>query len=509
MADTRGGRIVRHEGIVAAEMEKKSMELQKKKVSFGLILALLLLGSGCQHAAVEAGWKKLSAGKLDEAESVVDNGLRSRKTSSGLWDLKMRICLLKQTWSRCPAFYKNFVRYGGNHVRRWALGVMVQQSLWAGMKSGDLEVRRGSVKAARDLKMKGLDKVLIELLSDPDPVVQALSAGMLAFRNEQALSVFRKLLDHKDAAVRRELARSLAHKPMTGWAFDVLFGRLARDDDPEARVHALKALGRIKPKDGKRFPPVVKALIAALSDKDGWVRAEATDLLSRLKRADLWPSVQKGLADPYLGAKLASLRFLRPSPLRREVCRKLAREPDIMIALRAVSILVRRKDKGFVPSDLTLAREVLKRAGAHQRWDVRAAAQNAAASMTGFDGSRHVVFWGLSDPHPRVRLAAARTGITLRVARDRAIEELKKLYRSNADLSAHAAHILALRRIKGGVEALEKLARKGAEQQKMEAVIALHSLRKGFSAVLDAWGNGSWAVRLQANRALWRWWRRK
>lgn len=482
----------------------------KWHVRFGWVAlapAIFALASGCQPAAVEKGWRALRAGKLGKAEAVVDRGLKKHRDSLALWDLKFRICLLKRSWRNCPKVFRQVRRHDSNAVR-WGLDLMVRQSLWAGLKCKKAVVRRRSARLARDLRVTGLTKVLREALSDRDARASALAAGALWTRDEEAREVMRKLSRHPDHLVRQELAAGLGRRPHHRFAAELLLKKFAADAHPGVRVQALSALGKVRPRAAPVFRQAVRALLHASRDPSGWVRAEAVHQLVRLRRPGLWPQVKQSLSDPHLGARLAGLRLLKRSRLRREKCRVLVGSKDIFLALRAAVILARRRAPGFRPGDLDLARAVLKRAGEDPRWDVRAAACNAASSMKGFRSARQAVYWGLVDRHPRVRMAAARTALTLGESRDKAISVLKALITERPELATSAAHILALRRIPFGIGALKRLATSGRTGQKRSAVVLLGALRKELDAVLNGWASGPWSVRLAADQALWKWWRR-
>ena len=469
--------------------------------------AILVLGGGCQPAAVENAWKALRAGKLEKAERVVDQGLKKHRDSLALWDLKFRICLLKRDWRNCPRMFKQVRRYDSN-AARWGLDLMVRQSLWAGLKCKKAAVRRRSARLARDLRVTGLKKVLREALSDQDARASALAAGALWTRDEEAREVMRKLMHHPDPHVRQELAAGLGRRPHHRFAAELLLEKLAKDAHPGVRVEALSALGKVRPGKATVFRKAVRALLYASRDPSGWVRAEAVHQLVQLRRPSMWPQVKQSLSDPHLGAQLAGLRLLKRSRLGREKSRSLVGSDNIFLALRAAVILARRTAPGFRPGDLVMAGAVLKRAGEDPRWDVRAAACNAASSMKGFRSARQAVYWGLVDRHPRVRMAAARTALTLGESRDKAIKTLRALISERPELAVSAAHILALRRIPDGIGALKRLATSGRTGQKRSAVVLLGSLRKELDTVLSGWASGPWSVRLAADRAMWKWWRR-
>jgi hypothetical protein len=385
---------------------------------------------------------------------------------------------------------------------------MVQQSLWAGIKSSKVKVRRRAARIVRDHNITGLDRVLAKTLKHDDPVTAALAAGVLWTRKARARTVVKKLIRHPDPAVRQALATGLGLRPHRKWAAGLLTRHFSEDRNPAVRARALAALGKVRPGHGAVFTAAVRTLLAATRDANGYVRAEALAQLARMKRPDLWPQVRARLLDSNLGARLSVLRVLRRSRLRRTQCRLLARGKDLFLALRAATVLARKADPGFVAADRELAASVLKRAGGSDRWDVRAAACNAASAMKGLSAGRQAVLWGLDDRHPRVRLAAARTALSLQTSMVKAIQTLKALVRTRRDLAPAAAHILALRQVPYGLKSLMRLARRGLSSQKEVSVAMLGSLRKGLPSVVHAWAHGSWSLRLTADRVLWQWWRR-
>ncbi len=190
---------------------------------------------------------------------------------------------------------------------------------------------------------------LLRAAADPEPSVQAAAldsfawAGLLGRRPEADISpVAIPGLLSDSTEVRRAAARALRACGVPNEAAPRLRRLLAGDRAAAVRAEAASALGSVA-----RSPVTVRALTAALRDKDRWVRACAADALARL-----------GATRAAIPALVAALRVPATAPLVRKTLDELgpvarrAMEPALEhLRCRLAALL--RKATGSAKDDLS------------------------------------------------------------------------------------------------------------------------------------------------------------
>jgi HEAT repeat protein len=468
------------------------------------------VAAGCSKVAPKA-WRALRTGKLKKADRMVTRELKRDKRSTELWDLKLRIDLIKRDWASAQKSYAALHKLISANERRAALELLVAQTLWAALKCKQPAVAEKAARLARDLDVSGLEEVLLDLREQGSARMRARVAGALWPGRFEGFLQLMKLSHHLSAAVRAEVAAGLAQKPESPKAFDLL-ARLVKDGAPRVREAAVDALGAVDPKQKKLFFRAVELLVGVLLDPVGSVRAAAARHLARWGRRVGWKWVKRALSDPDMAVRLSSVRALKKQKVDRAQYLELADAKDVYVALRAAVALAERKNetKGAVRKALLeKIAAVLLRAWADKQWNVRAAALNAASSMKGVAQAAALIEKGLADPHRRVRLAAGRAALNRKVQREKAKKVLLALMQKKDAVAASAAHVLARKKAKKAVLRLKKLAVSGTPSGRRTALRALGDVRKGQRAVVAAWAKGPWAIRLAAAAVLQRRFRKK
>jgi HEAT repeat protein len=132
----------------------------------------------------------------------------------------------------------------------------------------DPEVRQNAVFALGMLKATEATDQLIEALEDDDPVVRGYAATALGeIGDPKAKEALVAALKKEDASVVN-MATSL-HDLGSDLVVQILIEKL-RDPDPNKRLYAIYALGRIS--DPKEIQPLIDVLY---SDEIGWLAAQA------------------------------------------------------------------------------------------------------------------------------------------------------------------------------------------------------------------------------------------
>jgi HEAT repeat protein len=260
------------------------------------------------------------------------------------------------------------------------------------LEAPDAAERRRATRLTATLGDPILDRRLAPRLVDPDPTVRALAACALAPEVELAAPLCAAALDEPDPE-----ARLAALDGVTALrdAAERVLGR-ARDPDARVRARAAERLGALKP-DGAHA-----AVEALLADGDAGVRAAALGACAALGGPGALGAVEHALGDAALGVRLAALQALVRLSDDAARLTALAGGPDAFVALRAAVQLARRGQPG---ATLLRARDAVARAAGDRRWELRAAAMNAAGELgaAGLAPARAA----LRDPAPEVRLAAA------------------------------------------------------------------------------------------------------
>ncbi len=300
-----------------------------------------------------------------------------------------------------------------------------------------------------------------------------------------AREVLRQDLRHKEATVRASalaVARRLPGRPLWSAA-----RRLLEDPDPDVRLRAALLLAStprgaatlvllLKAREGRVQAAALAALarlrgeaarpllLARAAHTQPAVRQAAVTGLGKLRRdASVLRLLQAALEDRHLGVRLAAVEALRrgASPAVRPALVRLARSRRPYMALRAGLAMLRAgRDQPLL--------DAVARGLVHQRWTVRVAALNAAAT-SGHKVAAELARRALADVDPRVRLAAARLLLTVPSARSLALRRARGVWQVACEsdrapgLCIQAAEVLARAGVHRGTRTLARLARRGKE----------------------------------------------
>lgn len=145
-------------------------------------------------------------------------------------------------------------------------------NLIAAFEDESLAVRRAAVGVFYHIEAAGAAAIpaLINLIChDPDSEIRREAELSLAHIGEAAIPALKELLDDPSPQARRHAIRAIGEMyPKQTWAVPS-FLRLSKDPDPNVRRRAYAYMEVISPND----PDVLKALILGLSDPDAEVRS--------------------------------------------------------------------------------------------------------------------------------------------------------------------------------------------------------------------------------------------
>ncbi|MHB8453217.1 MAG: HEAT repeat domain-containing protein [Acidiferrobacterales bacterium] len=217
------------------------------------------------------------------------------------------------------------------------------------------------------------------------------------FQDESGLDALRARLSDPDPAVRRiaiiDLLDSGADEAHTT---PLLIERL-RDSDAEVRREAALTL------EGRESVPVLRALLAALSDAEPMVREGAAQSLSEVKDPSLGPHLLEMAMHPTASVRAAVLRALRPLRLPGSLQPALdaLASSDPGVRREAVGVLGYLKDSGALAALAAIAES-----------DPETEVRRSAVGAIGYAASTEVaaaLIKALRDPAWRVRQESAAT----------------------------------------------------------------------------------------------------
>jgi thiol-disulfide isomerase/thioredoxin len=164
-------------------------------------------------------------------------------------------------------------------LRYWLVASHERKLGWGALlalASMDLEARRAAMKELIPLVTKSDEALLLELFSDPDPLIRELSlnglSGIGAAQTDEALA---RLLDDPDPNVRAAVLKQLSQTPSPGMVVRIS-EYLAREQDSDLIVHGLGCLKE------STSPQAIAALVR-LAEHDAWqVRARVAELLKEI-----------------------------------------------------------------------------------------------------------------------------------------------------------------------------------------------------------------------------------
>jgi HEAT repeat protein len=167
------------------------------------------------------------------------------------------------------------------------------------------ETRHQAVQELARRAGSGEEALLLELFSDPDPLVREISLGALhAIAGSNATAALVGLLADPDPNVRAAVLKQMAEKPSAGLVTKIA-GYIATETDVDLVVHGVRALRAAKAKTA------VEPLLKLLEHASWRVRAEAAESLHEIAtnasslgserdnvRADVYAAFIRLLEDP-------------------------------------------------------------------------------------------------------------------------------------------------------------------------------------------------------------------
>ncbi len=263
-------------------------------------------------------------------------------------------------------------------------------------------------RAAAELakRAKSTDSpLLLELFSDPDPLVREISLRALRdVGGAEAAETLAGLLNDPEPNVRAAVLKELAESPSTRLVAK-LTEYVATESDPDLIVHAVRAFRDARNEDA------LDALVKLLDHSSWRVRAESAEALGKLLSSWYDLAIERKA-----GAYLALIRRLDDED--GFVVSRAVKGLQSVNLIAAVEPLVRAavRHPEIAPEALRVFRrkELRKKATPalrelchHDNAQVRAAAISAISS-SGFDELVGELPTALADPDEEVRLAAAK-----------------------------------------------------------------------------------------------------
>jgi HEAT repeat protein len=286
-------------------------------------------------------------------------------------------------------------------------GVLVLK--WPGglerLAAADSRQRQQAAEELARMATAGEQALLLELFSDPDPLVRETSLrGLQQIGGPESTSALVKLLDDPEPNVRAAVLKQLAEKPLRTLVPQIA-AYVAKERDADLVVHAIRFLRVAKGQDALR------CLISLLPHPQWQVRAEAAEGIGQvlLERAGIPNDLQADAhvamikllddADGFVVSRaLAGLNNLDSEEAVEPLLRAAERHPDLIP--RAVEMLAR--------SSRLRARALpkLRSFAKHKDPAARAAALRGLV-MAVPDEVQEEIKAGLQDPEGQVRIAAA------------------------------------------------------------------------------------------------------
>ena len=273
------------------------------------------------------------------------------------------------------------------------------------LASAEIDVRHKAAARLAELATAADQALLLELFSDPDPLVREISLrGLQQVGGEKASEPLVKLLGDPEPSVRAAVLAQLAENPAPALVSSVA-KYAAAERDPDLVVHAIRVL---KAAGGK---PAMHALMELLDHESWQARAEAAETLSEIaksadnesNKADIYVALIDRLEDSdsfVVGRAIKGLENANLETAIEPLVKAAKAHPDL--AAEAVEALTQAS--GSHSKSLPHLREFAQHADPR----VRASAVRGLASDPSSDFEPLVVA-GLQDQESEVRQAAAQS----------------------------------------------------------------------------------------------------
>ena len=305
--------------------------------------------------------------------------------------------------------------------------------------------------------------LLLELFSDPDPLVREISLrGLQHLGGKEATAALVKLLDDPEPNVRAAVLKQLAENPSKEMVPQVA-KYVAKEADSDLVVHAVRFLQAAK------GPQAVRCLMSLLGHKQWQVRAEAAEAIGKAMedgepfagpstgsgskaeelRADAYVALIGLLSDAdafVVSRAVAGLGRADMEVAVEPLVQAAAKHPDL--AAKIVELLAR--GSAMRMKALPHLREFCK----DKNPTIRAAAIHGLAQGAG-DAAEEQIADGLQDAASEVRIAAASSVFTLLESRrETAKENLRKATRGSTFVGGPAVTMLAPQPPTSAIESL-------------------------------------------------------
>ncbi len=205
----------------------------------------------------------------------------------------------------------------------------------------DVEIRQHVAFALGMIRDKAATDALIGALKDPDPVVRGYAATALGeIGDQRAKAALVAALRTEDASVVN-MATSL-YSLGSGEVVEILVGKL-RDPDPNNRLYAIYALGKIS--DPKMVRPLVEVLD---SEEIGWLAAKALVNIGQPALQPLLEALFSERRNVRLYATYA-LGEIRDPRAARGILR-MFQDPDPLVLDTAAEALITIGERSVIPA---------------------------------------------------------------------------------------------------------------------------------------------------------------
>jgi len=445
----------------------------------------LALGFGACASRAKQSVNLYESGDYAGAARTADAGLASHPGDQGLWQMRVRAALALGDADGVARAYASYLghREGDDPELLKDLAIA---TLGQALSSPSVRLKIAAIEAVAAAEIQALADQVAERLGDDDDRVAAAAATAVLRGYPQAPQVASQMLRSEDPEARRIAVEGVGKKVGALAVLDLQ--RLAGSDpDPRVRRAAIRWLGVVKAKAAG------EVLERQLRHPDEGVRAAAALALARIGQGDLAGLAKRALADKALAVRLAGIELLLAAKQTAELIR-LADDPDPIVAAEA-AFAARRQD---------LATKALDRAVGSEGWTIRAGAATMASRASGKTHALVIARKLLSDPEPRVRLAAARV-LAHAGERGPAIEVFVAALTTGAgDAALGAATDLAGLGDQRGLEVLDAMVRDGKStaDQRAAAASAHRSARKVTPGLVAALADPNGVVRVEAATAL-------
>ena len=363
--------------------------------------ATLLIGlsnpilAGCASAPVRQSVSQYEAGDFAASRTSATAAIERNAGDHDAWRMKLRAELALGDSAAMTKTYAAYQRhYNGDDTA--VLRELAQATLAQGLNSPAPRVRMAAIAGVEEAQLEALADKVYAALDDKDPQVAVTAAIAVINSHPDAAMIAENMLKNDDPVVRRIAINGIGKKVGKPAIGDLRAAAI--DRDPGARRAAIRWLSQLDDAGS------VDTLRGRLRDKDDGVRGAAAGALAKIVpshklKIDLTELARAQLAVEGLATRLGAIELARAAGAD-DLLRPLAQDDDTTVALAAVSALAIK--------DPALVLAVFERARKAENYAARAGAINVAARAIGDTAALPFYVEMTQDPHPAVRLAAAR-----------------------------------------------------------------------------------------------------